>query len=359
MKMNIMENIKQYITTQETTIVNAMYLIDKNAQGLIFVTDENMHLLGCVSDGDIRRSIIKDGNLSKAIGEIMNKTPICLKEGEAWEDNIWKKHGRISAIPVIDHQGVIKDIKFNSDYGKVIRQEQKREIAGTDVIIMAGGKGTRLYPYTKILPKPLIPIGEIPILERIINRFYEYGLMDYYLTVNYKKEMIRSYFTESNVPYHIHYVEEDKPLGTAGSIKLIQKKFQQPVIVTNCDVLIEADYADIYEKHRESESAMTIVTALKHMEIPYGVINASEGGVVTSMEEKPHHSYFVNTGMYIVNPKYLDWIPKNISYHMPQLAEELMKRGEKVSMYPISEDSFLDMGELEEMKRMEEKLCID
>jgi NDP-sugar pyrophosphorylase family protein len=245
------------------------------------------------------------------------------------------------------------------DLTKIIRLEQKKKVENVEVIIMAGGKGTRLYPYTKILPKPLIPIGDVPILERIINRFYDYGLTEYYLTINYKKEMIKSYFNEAHVPYHLHYIEEDKPLGTAGSIKLIDKKFTQPVIVTNCDILIEADYSEIYQKHIENGSAMTIVTALKHIEIPYGVVNGSEGGVITSMDEKPRHSYFVNTGMYVVNPEYFELIPDDTVYHMPQLADELIKQGKKVSMYPISEDSFLDMGELEEMKRMEEKLCID
>jgi choline kinase len=320
------ETIQKFLTREYTTIVDAMYLIDKNGYGLIFVVDEGLHLLGCASDGDIRRSIIKDGDLSKPIGDVMNKTPIYVRKEDRIDGSVWRKRGRISVLPVVDVDGVLTDVKFNPDcLDDEIGKKQKDIIAGTDVIIMAGGKGTRLYPYTKILPKPLIPIGDIPILERIMNRFYNYGLAEFYLTVNYKKEMIRSYFAESNVPYHIHYAEEDRPLGTAGSIKLVKKQFMQPVIVTNCDVLIKADYADIYEKHVESKSAMTVVAASKHVEIPYGVLCTSEGGVITSIEEKPKHFYFVNTGMYVINPEYIDWIPDDTFYHMPQLVEKLIE----------------------------------
>ena len=222
---------------------------------------------------------------------------------------------------------------------------------------MAGGKGTRLYPYTKILPKPLIPIGDIPILERIINRFCAFGVSKYYMTVNYKKNMIKSHFAELAPDYSIEYIEEDIPMGTAGSIKLIHEKFNAPVVVTNCDILIEADYEDIYEYHRNSGNVMTIVSALKNIEVPYGVLKTAANGVVTAFEEKPKLSYFVNTGMYIVNGDMLDKIPENTFFHMTNLVEKLMNEGLQVGMYPISEEAFLDMGEFEEMRRMEEKLA--
>lgn len=223
-------------------------------------------------------------------------------------------------------------------------------------MIMAGGKGTRLYPYTKILPKPLIPIGDIPIMERIIGKFCEFGTTQFYATVNYRKNMIRSYFSEISKTYSLEYVEEDKPLGTAGSLQLIKEEFSQPFIVTNCDILIHADYEDIYRYHKEAGNELTIVTALKNIEVPYGVIHSSENGAVQSMEEKPKLSYFVNTGMYILNPALKKEIPEDTFFHMTDLADKLLAENRRVGMYPISEDSFLDMGEFEEMHRMEEKL---
>jgi dTDP-glucose pyrophosphorylase len=340
-------------------LLDAMNLIDKNGKGIVFIVDDSMHLLGCITDGDVRRSIIKDNDLKKPVDRFMTKNPVTFSADEKWDIGMWQRYRGITVLPVVDADNVLVDIKFGRPGSGRIDENQKKILAETDVIIMAGGKGTRLYPYTKVLPKPLIPIGDIPILERIMDSFYYYGLTEYYLTVNYKKEMIRSYFKETDIPYLIHYVEEDEPLGTAGSIRLIDKKFTKPVIVTNCDILIDADYSKIYKAHIESQSAMTMVTALKHVEIPYGVVNASDGGVITAIEEKPSHFYFINTGMYIVSPEYLDWIPKDTFYHMPQLADALIAKGEKVTMYPVGEEAFLDMGELEEMKRMEEKLCIN
>ena len=193
-------------------------------------------------------------------------------------------------------------------------------------------------------------------MERIIDRFCDYGAENFYATVNYRKNMIRSYFADNVAEYRINYVEEDKPLGTAGSLSLIEDEFDKPFIVTNCDILIHADYADIYRYHRESGNELTIVSALKNIVVPYGVIHSSENGAIQSMEEKPKLSYFVNTGMYILNPNLLKDIPKDTFFHMTHLADHLMKAGRKVGMYPVSEDSFLDMGELEEMRRMEAKL---
>lgn len=168
--------------------------------------------------------------------------------------------------------------------------------------------------------------------------------------------MIKSYFSDNITDYQLHYVEEDKPLGTAGSLTLLAEELHMPFIVTNCDILIHADYSDIYRYHLETGNELTIVTALKNIVVPYGVIHSSENGRIHSMEEKPKLSYFVNTGMYILSPELLQEIPKDSFFHMTDLADKLLKEERKIGMYPISEDSFLDMGEFEEMRRMEEKL---
>ena len=231
-------------------------------------------------------------------------------------------------------------------------------LSGVPVVIMAGGKGTRLYPYTKILPKPLVPIGDTPIVERIINYFSDFGMKSFYMTVNYKKAMIRSYFDEVEKDYTIKYVEENKPLGTGGSIKLIEDRFDRPIFISNCDSLILADYYDIYQHHLNAGNHITVVSALKNIQVPYGVMHTGENGALKSMEEKPKLSYFINTGMYVINPETIDLIPDDTMFHMTHLVEAVMKKGGKVGTYPVSEDSFLDMGELDEMKRMEEKLHI-
>lgn len=349
------QQMQCFLVTEEKNIVEVMTQIDKNAKGIAFVVDQEGRLLGCVTDGDIRRHLIATGNLKAEVGSIMNGSPICIQNPvlSTQSEQLLEQY---KVIPVIDRDGRVEDILVYSNKKSGTNEAISDALSDVPVVIMAGGKGTRLYPYTKILPKPLIPIGEIPIVERILDRFHQYGAQEFYMTVNYKKGMIKSYFGEAEKDYSITYVEEDKPLGTGGSLKLIEKKFHKPLIVTNCDILIQADYADIYRYHLNSGNAITIVSALKNISVPYGVLNTAEDGVVLGMTEKPSLSYFVNTGMYVVNPEYIDWIPDNTFYHMTDLVDALLQAGKQVGMYPVSEDSFLDMGEFDEMRRMEEKL---
>lgn len=346
-------DISKFIANENVTIVEAMRLIDNNEQGVLYVVSGDK-LIGSLTDGDIRRFIIKSGILTAPIKEAMNHLPKYVLESETDRADRIMKQKKIYSVPVINTDKKIVDIIFSDETHK--QTINSSALSNTPIIIMAGGKGTRLYPFTKILPKPLIPIGDIPILERIINRFDSYGANDFYLTVNYKKEMIKSYFKELAPDYHITYVEEEKPLGTAGSIKLIKKKFDSSIIVTNCDILIEADYEKVMKYHKESGNAMTIVSSLKNTTIPYGVLHSSENGQITSMEEKPQLSCFINTGMYVLEPQYIELIPDDTFYHMPSLAEQLITKGLNVGMYPISENSFLDMGEFEEMKKMEARV---
>ena len=224
------------------------------------------------------------------------------------------------------------------------------------VIIMAGGKGARLLPYTKILPKPLIPIGEVPIIERIINSMTAYEISEFWVTLNYKKEMIKSYFDDLKPSYSIKYVEEKKPLGTAGSLRLIKKEFDQPVIVTNCDILVKADYSQIYNHHKASGNKLTIVSVLKKMTIPYGVLNTDADGILKSLDEKPMQAFLVNTGMYVIEPEMFKLIPVNTFFHMTELVELMLAKGYQIGTYSVAEEAFLDMGELEAMKRMEKQI---
>ncbi len=350
------EELGRFLITQKAVVVEAMQKIDLNAKGILFVIDENERLEGVVTDGDIRRWLIKTGDLQGKVGNIMNKNPQVIVCKERKKARQYMEKYCITALPVVTGENRIKDIVFREEDRLEEDKEEKNALQNVPVVIMAGGKGTRLYPYTKILPKPLIPIGDIPIMERIINGFRKFGVKDFHATVNYRKSMIKSYFSDNITDYHLNYVEEDKPLGTAGSLTLLTEELHVPFIVTNCDILIHANYGDIYRYHLETENELTIVTALKNIVVPYGVIHSSENGRIHSMEEKPKLSYFVNTGMYILSPELLQEIPGDTFFHMTDLADKLLQEGRKVGMYPISEDSFLDMGEFEEMHRMEEKL---
>ena len=347
-----------YIAKNDINVVEAMQKIDKGTKGILFITDEQDSLIGCVTDGDIRRWLIKTADLTATANSFMHKNPKFIFKADDVDIQKYLMQNSISALPILDVDRKILNIVFRNDKISSSEAYRNSKLKDVSVVIMAGGKGTRLYPYTKILPKPLIPIGEIPIIERIVNRFVNYGAKDFFFTVNYKKGMIKSYFDDLNPEYRVTYVEENKPLGTGGSLKLINRKFDKPIFVTNCDILIEADLADVYKQHLQSGNAITVVASLKNIVIPYGVLEVEKQGLISAMKEKPSISHFINTGMYIVNPDLLDFIPNDTFYHMPQLLEDVMAKGMKVGIYPLSEDAFLDMGEFEEMKRMEEKLHV-
>lgn len=353
----IVDKLRPFLINKQATVVDALHKIDKNAKGLLFVVNGERKLEGVITDGDIRRWLIKTGDLQGLVESFMNRHPLIIHHKDQKNASKIMAENQITALPVIDDSRILFDIIFSNDTSNCLKKNSKN-LRDVSVVIMAGGKGTRLYPFTKILPKPLIPVGDIPIMERIINKFRQFGVIDFYATVNYRKNMIRSYFSDQNFDYKLNYVEEDKPLGTAGSLKLINKKFDRPVIVTNCDILIHADYDDIYKYHADSRNDLTIISALKNIMIPYGVLHSSKNGVVESVEEKPKISCFVNTGMYVINPNLVDDIPSDVVFHMTDLIELVLKKGGNVGMYPISEDSFLDMGEFEEMHRMEEKLSL-
>lgn len=356
MKIMGKEELNKFKSKNTLTIIDAMKLMDENGRGILFITDNKEVLKGTLTDGDIRRWLIRTGKLDGRIQNLVHKNPRFLKESDGRDRISYMIQNRIKALPIVDDKGRIVDIVFNSYDASNDIQCERKKIDGIPVVIMAGGKGTRLHPYTKILPKPLIPVGEIPILERIFQYFYEAGAEEFYVTVNYRKEMIKSYFSETKKPYKIEYVDEEQPLGTGGSLRLIDKRFTSPIIVTNCDTLIEADYGEIVSVHKESGNAMTIVSSLKNTVIPYGVIHMQEHGMIESMEEKPVLSHFINTGMYVMEPECISLIPEGIPYHMTQLVQQMIEKKIKVGVYPISENSFLDMGEFEEMKKMEERL---
>lgn len=351
-------DIGGFVIDIDSKLSVAMQKIDDNSSGIVFVTNKSGELCGAVSDGDIRRWILKEGTIDVAVLALMNKEPKYLFVEDVELANEYLRKHDIRVIPVIDHERRIVNIIFDRTHVG-LGSEQNHELEGVPVVIMAGGKGTRLYPYTKILPKPLIPIGDTPIIERILNCFNKYGINKYYVTVNYKKGMIKSYFSDLNPDYELVYVEENKPLGTGGSIKLIEDKFDKPIFVANCDALVLADYTDLYKHHVNSGNDITVVSALKNTIIPYGVLHTKENGELVDMEEKPEISYLINTGMYVVNPDAIELIPDDTFFHMTHLVELVKAKGGKVGMYPVSEDSFLDMGEFDEMHRMERKLHIE
>lgn len=347
-------NIENLIIDKNITIKSALEQLDMEAKGFLAVVDENGKFVGTITDGDIRRWILKNGSLVESVDKAMNSKPISIKYGE---ENIAKKvmhHNSIKALPVLNENKEILNIIFLEN--DLLESYKRNSLKDIPVVIMAGGLGTRLYPFTKILPKPLIPIGDTPIIERIINKFVDFGVSDFYLTVNYKKNMIKSYFNELNINYNINYIEEEKPLGTGGSLYLLKDKIKETFFVSNCDILIECDYDSIYRHHKERKNKITVVTSVKNFTIPYGVFSLNDKGNIDNIQEKPEFSFLINTGMYVLEPEVIDDIPAGEFYNLPDIVEEYMKKGVQVGVYPISEQSWMDMGQISEMKEMVERI---
>ena len=238
------------------------------------------------------------------------------------------------------------------------KKRYSNQLEDIPVVIMAGGKGTRLHPYTKVLPKPLIPIGEQTILEHIMERFARFGCNNFYLTVNYKKNMIKAYLEDKREEVQINFVEEENFLGTAGSLYLLKKQLKRTFILSNCDILVEADYVDIINYHKTNGYKITMVTSLKNYTIPYGVIKVADGGSISQIVEKPEYNFQVNTGFYVLEPEVIEEIPENEFFHITDLINEYVEKGEKVGVYPVTGNSWLDMGELKEMEAMIHRLKI-
>ncbi|MEG1257320.1 nucleotidyltransferase family protein [Clostridium sp.] len=347
-------NNNELIISKSINVRETMKKIDETAKGILFVVDDKEKLCGAVTDGDIRRWILKNGSMEESIEKVMNNSPIYLEEKDTDKSIKLMYDKSINAIPIVDKNQQVVEVKFFE-----INLQQKnvrKSLKGISIVVMAGGLGTRLYPYTKILPKPLIPIGDTPIVERIINKFNKYGGSEFYLTVNYKKNMIKSYFNEIEKEYDIKYIEEDKPLGTGGSLSLLKGKIKDTFFVSNCDILIDADYEAILKHHKEKKNKITVVASVKNFQIPYGVFNLNNEGNISHIQEKPEYTYLINTGMYVIEPEVLNDIPDDEFYNLPDILESYMKKGIAVGVYPISEQSWMDMGQISEMKDMVERI---
>ena len=342
--------IDDLIINEDMPVLQAMQILNDKEKKILFIAPE-LKLKAVLTDGDIRRHILRGGRLDAKVGEIANYNFLSLKAGQRSQANNFMIKHSIYALPLLDSEGVIADVVFFDESSVEVKKE-----LDLPVVIMAGGLGTRLYPYTKILPKPLIPVGEKPIIEHIIDHFRNFGCNDYKIIVNHKKNMIKAYFNELNKDYNVDFADEEVFLGTGGGLALLKDKVKGPFFLTNCDVLIEADYNDIYKFHQKSGNLITVVCALKHVTIPYGVFNLNGDGEIESVTEKPTFNFLTNTGMYLVDGRIIEELEENKAISFPEIMENYRAKGFKVGVYPVSEDSWMDMGQLEELESMRRRL---
>lgn len=349
--MNNLSKIEGRTIEGNQSVISALKQMDSVRTKLLFVFDAS-RFLGILTIGDIQRSIIRGISLDSQVCTILESDKIYAKVSDPLERTKSVMHSqRIECMPVVDEDNNLIDILFWDDLFQNSSIEEREKI-DIPVVIMAGGKGTRLKPLTNVIPKPLVPIGDKTILEVIMDQFEEIGCRKFYMSVNYKSNMMRYYLDQLEHKYDIVFFEEDKPLGTIGSVSLLRGKINTPFFVSNCDSINEQDYRDVYDYHIANNNDMTIVTMVKSFKIPYGVIETGADGLMTALKEKPEQTYQVNTGVYILNPNLIDEIPEGQFFHVTHLMEKVQLRGGRVGCFPVSEQSWHDMGEWPEYLKM-------
>lgn len=348
------DTFKSITIGPDTTILDAIKQMDRIKRKLLLVA-RGKQFESLLSIGDIQRAIIRGDKFETPIGRILRDAK---KIRVAHVDQSFEQiketmlQYKTEFMPVINSAGDIEKLYFWEDlFGKPQKSEPARLVL--PAVIMAGGEGRRLRPITNVLPKALLPIGQKPIVQIIAEQFASLGTKDIFLSVNYKHEMIRHFFEElPDKSYNVHYIQEDKPLGTAGSLGLIGDKIQTTFFVSNCDILVEQDLAEVYNYHSENHNELTIVSALKHYPIPYGTLQTGPDGILESISEKPEFTLQVNTGMYILEPHLLQEIPSDTFFHITHLIEKIRQRKGKVGVFPVTEKSWTDIGKWQEYQKL-------
>lgn len=323
----------------DSTIKETLEAIDKGVMGIALVVDSDNHLIGTVTDGDIRRALIKHTSLEDPISKIMTQDAVkaSIESSKYQLVSLMRIHG-ISQIPLVDQNNKLVDIKKLADLLSAEKKPNK-------LVIMAGGLGTRLRPLTNTTPKPLLPIGNKPILETILEHAQLYGIVDIVITLNYLSQNIENYFGDgSSLGLNITYVHEKESLGTAGAISLIKDDIEDDVLVINGDILTRVNFDLMLKRHLKNENYLTVGTRPYKTQIPYGIIKEANESI-TGIEEKPVLEYMINAGIYVISSAAIKMIPKNEFFHMTHLMEKLISQNLKVGTFLI-QDYWLDIGKI-------------
>lgn len=338
--------INRYMTIRE-----AMYKIDAGFQKTVFLT-ENGVLQGCLTDGDVRRHLLDGGSIDDNVCQIVNFSPKYFRREDKRDYQEYMISNMISALPIVDDS--MQLIRIETLNSRCISYEKIDE--NIPVIMMAGGLGTRLKPYTEIIPKPLIPIGSKTITEHIFDKFGKFGCDVFFMIVNYKKSLIEAYFKDSEKYPNLKFVEEPFFMGTVGGVRLLKEKIQENFFLVNCDILVDCDYCQIWKEHIKHKNIMTLVSAKKVITIPYGTVIADKNDEVCDFVEKPKTEYNINTGLYLCSSKIFEYISEQEKLDMPELIKRCINAKERVGQFLIDEDKWYDMGQLEELELMKKAM---
>jgi len=323
-----------------TVLDDAIQALEENTMKIVFIVDSNSSVIGSITDGDIRRALLNGKNRNTKVSEVMNCNPCSVSVDDSNDqiDQIFKQTGH-RYLPVLDYQKRIV---------KVISSEEKNyKVKDNLVFLMAGGFGKRLMPHTANIPKPMLPLNDKPILENIIGRFKSFGFRKFYISTHYRGEVIKNYFGNgSKWNIEINYTNEKEPLGTAGALGLLSEKPKHPVIIMNGDLITKVNFGDLLNFHVDSKAVATMCVKEFNFEIPYGTVELEDLRIL-KMNEKPCLDFFINAGIYVLNPSAFDKIKHDSYRDMPDLLTELIKEDLSVSAFPVHE-YWLDMGGIKE-----------
>lgn len=344
-----MKNWKQHIISTDFSIRQALSVLNDLGvvSNVLFVTDANGKLLGSITDGDIRRNLLKEVSIQDSATAVMNRNCRRLSANEI-RNKVLKELRALDIryVPVIDGQGVIVD---------VLNLDEYKEIIPVDAVIMAGGRGERLLPLTKELPKPMLKVGEKPIIEHNIDRLAQYGVKNIHISINYLGHKIEDYLGNgSNKGINIHYIREDQPLGTIGAIGLAGQFKEDVILLMNSDLLTNIDYGDFFNDFIQSGSDMAVATVPHHVDLPYAILELDEDRVI-SLQEKPRYTYFANAGIYLIKTEVLDYVPKGKFYNATDLMERVITEKKKLINYPILK-YWLDIGRMNDYQKAQEDI---
>jgi len=346
-----MLEIDKYKVPIHLSIRNAVKQMDEGGIGFCVCVDDEDKVIGVISDGDFRRAILNGISLNENVLSITNKNFKYLNKGYLKEDALELfRETVVQHIPVLENDKLV-EIITEEIFFSIKDKEKYRDFLNIPVVIMAGGKGTRLDPFTRILPKALIPIGDKPMIEIIMDEYAKYGVTNFYISVNHRAKMIKAYFEDQDIGYKIKYTDESRPLGTAGALRFLEHKIDSTFFVSNCDILINDDYCKIYEFHKDGNFDLTLVASMQHHTVPYGVCEIENEGHLKEIREKPEYDFLVNTGMCVLEPLVFKLIPIDEYFDMTDLISKGQKEGLSVGVYPVSEKSYIDVGQLAGYKK--------
>lgn len=343
------DRTKAYLVPGDIALREGIARMNKDGLQILLVVDAAGRLLGTVTDGDIRRTLAGGFDLNVALHEVMNGNPTSVQEGDSAKVHALMMSLQIRHVPVLDTEGRVVDLV---DWSQLLRAEKpKPRSQNIPVVVMAGGKGTRLQPITRVLPKPLVPIGSKTLVERVMDAFHAHGFDEFVLTLNYKREVIRQYFDGLPVPYSVDMIDEGETfLGTAGSVSLARDFIKgRTFVVSNCDIVVDADFDAMLAFHRQNGAAATILSVLKTFKIPYGVLEV-KGNALMKFDEKPEYHFLVNSGIYILEPEMLEHMQPGQRLDMPDLLLRAKAAGLKVLAFPYSGQWF-DVGQWDQYRQ--------